>query len=320
MDFTFRHFESSDFFPVLDFFNKYGVANTVTERMWKRMVLLDPNFDPRWFIIAEKDSALTGMIYVIRRLVPIDTGGDLDAEKAWINAFAVLPEYVETLGHELIRKAEELARSANVTTLVATSYTPNYFTQGIDVINFPAYARLFDEMGYTLAEKSNSMRLELDEYQPTDRSAEEKEALAKEGIHFEVLSSEKLLALFEYMHQYSTPGWTCRIRKLLMDDDSYERVHLALHGDKVIGFNIHGDPDSDIHRFGPYSVSSDYRGKGIGRVLLEECLMDMKRSGLDHVWFQWASGDRAPVLYRKIGFKVTGEYNTYKKALAGDPV
>ena len=316
MDFTFRLFESKDFFPVLDFFNKYGIASTVTERMWKRMVLLDPNFDPQWFIVAEKDGVLAGMIYVIRRLVPIDTGGDLDADRAWINAFAVLPEYVETLGRELILKAEELARSANVTTLVATSYTPNYFTQGIDVVNFPAYAELFEAMGYVLMETSNSMRLELDQYQPTDRSTEEKEALAKEGISFSVLTGDKLLSLLDYMKHYSTPGWTCRIRKLLMDDNSYERVHLALHGEKVIGFNIHGDPDSDIHRFGPYSVSTDYRGKGIGRVLLEECLMDMKCSGLDHVWFQWASGDRAPVLYRKLGFRETGEYNTYNKSLA----
>lgn len=313
MEFTFRHFESKDFSSVLDFYNKYGKASPVTERMWKRMVLLDPNFDPQWFLIAEKDGALAGMIYVIRRRVPIDTGGALEEDKAWINAFAILPEFVDELGPELIRKAEALAFGTGAETLTATSYTPNYFTQGIDMVHFPAYGRVFEAMGWSLVENSNSMCRSLKDYQMSTRSKEEKEMLAKEGIWFSILTSDKLLSLWEYMGQYSTPGWTCRLRKLLMDDNSYERVHIALDGEKVIGFNIYGDPDGDIHRFGPYSVCPDYRGKGIGRVLLEECLLDMKRAGLDYAWFQWASGDVAPILYKKVGFEVSGEYNTYRK-------
>lgn len=316
MSIRFRQFESEDFFPSLEFFNKRGISSEVTARMWKRMMLLDPNFDAGWFIIAEDEEKMVGMVYAIRRLVPVDVGGDLEPEKAWINAFAVLPEYVDSVGAQLLDKAEALASGAGAKTLTATSYTPNYFIQGIDIEAFPEYLKLFESRGYKLQEASNSMRLDLTRYEYSEKSALRKEALARENIRFATLSEDKLLSLFDYMRSQNKPGWTCRVRKLLLCSEDLTRVHIALDGEKVIGFNIYGDVDTDIRRYGPYGVDPTYRGKGIGRVLLEECLRDMKEAGLEYAWLSWASGDRAPILYRAVGFEITGEYNTYTKELA----
>ena len=38
--YSIRKYRAEDFHPVLDFYNKYGTVRHVTERMWKRLVLL----------------------------------------------------------------------------------------------------------------------------------------------------------------------------------------------------------------------------------------------------------------------------------------
>lgn len=316
MSISYRNFESKDFIPTFKFFKQYGTAYDFTERMWKRQMLLDPNFDSKWFFIAEENENIVGLIYVIRRLVPIDVGGSLEEEKAWINGFAVHPEYIAEVGNHLIDSAEKVARNNGAKTLIATSYTPNYFTQGIDMEHFPEYAKLFEDNGYTLEESSNSMRLDLFKYNYSEKAAKQKEILKDEGITFSTLTEDNIYALIEYMHENSKPGWMCRLRKLLLGTDDLTRVHIAMDGEKVIGFNMYGDVDTDIRRFGPFGVNPQYRGKGIGRILLEDCLIDMKKAGHSYAWLSWASGDRAPILYRTIGFEITGLYNTYSKELS----
>ena len=316
MSITYRSFGTKDFFPTLDFYNKYGKYEEVTTRMWKRLILLDPNFNSNWFIIAEEDNKeIVGLVYVIKRHVPIDVGATLEEEKAWINAFAVKPEYLDTIGNELITKAEKLAIDSNAKKLIATSYTPNYFSQGIDCVHYREYCKLFDEKGYSHGEESHSMRMDLNAFEYSETTRRIKENLAKEGITFQHLTEEYLLAFFNYLQQYTKPGWTCRLRKLLLDTEDLGRVHIALCGDKVIGFNMYGDPDTSLNRYGPYGVAYDYRGKKIGKVLLEECLSHMKESGLNYAWMQWASGDVAPHMYEKIGFKASGSYLIYEKEL-----
>lgn len=315
MSIVYRNFESKDFQPTFEFFKQHGTSMEFTERMWKRQMLLDPNFDAKWFIIAEENDKIVGLIYAIRRFVPIDVGGDLDKDKAWINGFAVLPEYLSEVGSRLIDMAEDLARSVGAETLTATSYTPNYFIQGIDVARYPGYAKLFEDKGYQLKEASNSMQLDITDYTMSEKSAKQKEQLKEEGITFSTLTEDSIYALIEYMQASEKPGWLCRLRKLLLGTDDLTRVHIAKDGDKVIGFNMYGDVDTDIRRFGPFGVNPVYRGKGIGRILLEECLVDMKKAGHTYAWMSWASGDRAPILYRSVGFEVTGLYNTYTKNL-----
>lgn len=316
MGITYRNFGTKDFFPTLDFYNEYGKYEEVTTRMWKRLILLDPNFNSNWFIIAEEDNKeIVGLVYVIKRLVPVDVGGSLEEEKAWINAFAVKQEYIETVGNELITKAEELAIISNAKKLIATSYTPNYFSQGIDCVHYREYCKLFEERGYSHGEESHSMRIDLSTFEYSETTRETKKILAREGITFQHLTEEYLLAFFNYLQKYTQPGWIIRLRKLLFDTDDLARVHIAIHGDEVIGFNMYGDPDISINRFGPFGVSSIYRGKKIGKVLLEECLSHMKESGLEYAWMQWASGDIAPHMYEKIGFKISGKYLIYEKEL-----
>lgn len=313
--YSIRKYRAEDFHPVLDFYNKYGTVRHVTERMWKRLVLLDSNFDPSLFAVAEDDDgSILGLIYLIRRLVPIDPGATTEDDRLWINAFAVKPEHLDTIGLELLAYADSTAAAYDRTSLVMSDYTPNYFSQGVDVVHFPQYVSLFERCGFEVVEDSNSMGLSLIGYSFSKESLEYKTLLAKEGIEFSVLSEEDILRTFDYIREHHRPGWAHRLRKLLLDNDDLGRVHIVKHEGKVIGFSMYGDVDTDIQRFGPFGVSSEYRGKKIGRVLLEETLHDMQKAGLEYVWLQHADGEVAPILYRSIGFKETGEYYTLKKS------
>ncbi len=52
---------------------------------------------------------------------------------------------------------------------------------------------------------------------------------------------------------------------------------IALDGDKIVGFACYETTALDF--FGPTGVSEEYRGKGIGRVLLLKCLLAMREMG-----------------------------------------
>ena len=76
-----------------------------------------------------------------------------------------------------------------------------------------------------------------------------------------------------------------------------------------------GDPYSSEERFGPYSVSNDFRGMGIGKIILHLCLSKMEERGLDKAWAQATpNSGAARAVYDKAGFETIGEYITFKKS------
>lgn len=313
---TLRRFESGDFQATLQLWNQCHSNMPLDERAWKRKVLLDPNFDPVGFVLAEDENGeLCGFVYAVRRLVPLDVKGTLEPETAWISGFSVLPAALLEAGPKLLAAVDEFAMKVGARRIVVSGYTPNYFTQGVDLTENAADAELFQAFGYIPGGVSHSMRMQLDHFTYSEDALKKKAALGQRGVRFQTMELSLLWSLFEYLQTHVSPSWTHRVRKLLLDTDDLTRVHVALDGKSVVGFNIFGDPDGSMERFGPYGVQPAYRGLGIGRVLLEECLMDMKRRGLPTAWMQWASGDRAPILYEKIGFVQSGAYLPLERVL-----
>jgi mycothiol synthase len=58
------------------------------------------------------------------------------------------------------------------------------------------------------------------------------------------------------------------------------------------------------------------QGKGLGKILLYDCLALMRAQGLHGAWFLW-TGEQSPAghLYRKAGFHVTRRFDIMSKPL-----
>jgi GNAT superfamily N-acetyltransferase len=84
---------------------------------------------------------------------------------------------------------------------------------------------------------------------------------------------------------------------------------VAREGEEIAGYCQHTS-----ERFGPFGVREDYRGRGIGLVLLCRCLERMKGKGYHHAWFLWA-GERAAHLYARVGFHEARRFSVLKREL-----
>jgi len=67
-------------------------------------------------------------------------------------------------------------------------------------------------------------------------------------------------------------------------------------------------PEGDMHYLAHLAVSSELRGQGIGRALIDQLLGTARDAGRNRATLDVAaSNPRAEALYRRAGFKVTGE-------------
>jgi GNAT superfamily N-acetyltransferase len=67
---------------------------------------------------------------------------------------------------------------------------------------------------------------------------------------------------------------------------------------------IAGHAPMEIRRF---YACQDWIGRGVGAVLMEECMLRARRAGCDAVWLDvWEHNERAMAFYKKWGFVLVG--------------
>lgn len=306
-----RTFMGTDIPQIIAIWNKATHRTPLNRRGFVKNFLLDPNFNEKGFFVAEEAGEVLGYIYAIIRVYPADVGGDLNEDKAYINGIGLKYEkdVLGGLGMELIRRAEEYIRTWGEREIWVSRYTPNYIYQGINT-EYEDYLTLFRQAGYSEADRSRSISVDLFSYQRPPQIDELKALREKEGFLFTDMKDEYIQPLF----RYAQPGWNHRFRRLLNETMDYGKFSLIVYRGEVVGVNVFGDPYSCEERFGPFSVDAEFRGLGLGKILLHDCLTKMKERGLHTAWAQsTAVASAAAHLYAKVGFRPTGEYIVFKK-------
>ena len=303
MSITIRPIRGEDFYPALELWNNTRRHDPITARFFKRKIFLDVCFDPEGYLLAETEEGLCGYIYVVRRLRPLDNDNSPMPEQGWINGFGVLESAPEGTAALLLAAADEFAARHGLKKLSATPYSPFYFTQGFDTKYETAYIDMFLAAGYTAQPESYARDIDLLSWMESDEVKEARRAAEADGFGFGPLTDELLVPFFDYLNTYQSAGWRIRIRELLYDNDDYARTRIVTYRGEVIGFCVFGDPDGSPERFGPFGVREDFRGRKLGRILLDDCLLEMKKRGLHNAWMQWTSkGGAAHYVYEKAGF------------------
>lgn len=301
-----RELRSDEFHKAVELWNECRQFDPITERAFKRKVILDVNFDKKGYLIAEADGVPVGYIYVIIRKAPLDNDGDLEEGVATVNGFGVLPSAPSGVGEALLAAGEEYARKNGIKKLVHSPYKPYYFTQGFDTEREKEYVELFLRAGYVIDKESYARDIDLFEYRVPENIKEARRSAEEKGFYIGPLTDELLIPFWDYMNGYSIPSWRIRLRQLLRDTDDYGRIRVVAYGGEVIGFNVFGDPDGSPERFGPFGIRAEWRGLKLGQILLADCLYEMKKRGLHNAWMQsTAKGSAADAVYEKAGFRVT---------------
>ncbi|MBQ4630575.1 MAG: GNAT family N-acetyltransferase [Clostridia bacterium] len=281
----------------------------INRKLFMNKIFMEPNFDSKGFFVAEEKGKIVGFLNAIYRKVPICAGALVEKEKGWFSGFAFDRDTPE-VGDALLECGEKYLLE-NGKTVINTGYS-TYFVQGVDENHTPEVAEHFRHRGYS-EKRSVSMILNLSEYETDPGVKQKRQKLKDMGIEVISLTDEYITKLFTLENDFLRPTWLVEYKSRACDMD-FDRVKIAVQGEKILGACIFKDPGSNDERFGPFGVSPSCRGLGIGGVILDEVLTEMKNRGLKNAWMQWASDDKgAAVIYERAGFKVKESYLEFEK-------
>lgn len=311
-------FRVGDSPALLDGWRRALPADPITERRFRDLVLLDPNFDPAGLRVARSpEGELLGAAYAVRRRTAM-VGADLEPDLGWLVFFFVVPSARRAgFGRALVTDALDWLRGHGRRAVLCFPYTPNYLLPGLDRDTYPEAARLLDGLGFVTRHRAVAMDRSLVGYALPDAVRARAGVLAAAGWRLGTPSTDDLVDLVALAGDEFNPDWARAIRDAVVGGLPLDRIVVArAPGGEMAGWAMHGAYEGVPERFGPFGVREDHRGTGLGKVLLHLMLERMRALGVHGAWFLW-TGERSPAghLYRATGFHITRRFDVMRREL-----
>ena len=300
-DITIREYRMGDDREIIPLWNLSLPFDPIREETFANKVLLDPNFDPSGCRIACHGERIVGFVLaIVRRSSWWDY--PIDKDRGWITAIAVHPDYGrQKIGSNLMREALDFLIEKKRKEVIFATYSPGFFNPGLDDKAYPGSLAFFESTGFEIEKKKFGMGIELYELKWPAAALQARVELAKGGIEIFNLSLEWIFPTTLFFRHVFPKWYYFYWTKMIRQDDFSEMV-IAVKGQEVIGYcqQYLGD------RIGPFGVKSDYRGRGIGTVMLYTLLDNMRRKNFRFGWFSGAEVG-AENYYLRAGFHITRE-------------
>lgn len=311
---TYRYYQSGDEKNIVKLWNEVIWKDPITPDRFRNLVLLDSNFDPEGLRVAYDGDKLVGVVYAVRRLLPM-YGTDLEPDNGWIVFFFVDEVYRRKgIASRLMKDAVHFLKENGRKHVFFSSYAPNYILPGIDEDAYPEGYRFLLDQGFDKLYSPIAMDRNLVDFKLSDEIKELVKQREEEGYTFSLAEDGDLYDLITFANEVFNPDWGRAIREGILQGMPLERILVAKQGKKIVGFCIYGGYEGIPDRFGPFGVDPEQQGKKLGKILLNLCLQQMKAESLHGAWFLW-TGEKtsAGYLYKKTGFEITRMFHVMKK-------
>ncbi len=289
------------------------VADPIPRSTFARKVLLDRNFDPEGAPVAIEGDRVVGFALAIARRFPLEDAPP-DTGTGYVTLLAVAPDVRgRGVGSALIQRAEGYLAGRGCTRALVSPYAPGYFIPGVDVVAYAEGLCFLEGRGYAVTSTPIAMEADLTAMRVPDWVLERERQLQGDGTVVEPYTTARIPALFAFLRAHFPGDWQ-RFARAAADrieqGEPSSRLWIALHGDDVVGYAHH-----EVERFGPIGVAPEWRGMGIGQVLMYRTLNSMRRQGLHTAWFLWTDERTASRLYAGAGFRVTRKFAVLAKGI-----
>jgi len=305
----YNHRYESD---IIDLWNRTLVSDSINPPIFRKQVLFDDNFQDDLCLIALENEVLVGFLLGIKRVYPyLDRG--LEPDRAWISILIVDPMFQRKgIGTALVNEIEKRFIDKGVRRINIASYSPGYFFPGIDVSAYQDSIEFFKKVGYIDLGEAVSMERSLFDHVLTDEFYERKKKAEELGYRFMPFTYDRSFELIEFLGTNFGGGWKYNALTAMRNQLAEDTIWIAIDSDnKIVGFCMR-KMDGNDHRFGPFGVLDTLRSHGLGYILFELMMNDMKQRRLYHLYFLWTGG-AGMRFYLRHGVHVYRTYRLFEK-------
>lgn len=302
-----RPYRNSDLESLVDAWNANLPHDVLTGERFMQRVVLDDNFDAELAPVAVYQGKVIAFCLGIRRRYPYLSRG-LEPERGWICALFTDEAYRRRgIATKLVKVVERKLAVLGVREVTIGAYSPNYFMPGID-LSYDGSVPFFESLGYDDRGEAVSMQRSLFGYELPEKTRARMMGLAQAGITFQRFRPAHLDRLLAFAGDNFGAGWLRNVLDALRMREAEDTILIATDssGD-ILGFCMRKIDGNDA-RFGPIGVREDMRSHGLGGVLLDLQMLEMKKRGIVGLYFLWTSGSNIR-FYENHGFST---YRTYR--------
>ena len=203
------------------------------------------------------------------------------ARRAWIGLFAVQSN---ARRHGIATALLERARQdwpGDAEHVEVLAIPANYFAPGLDP-RYTAALSFLERSGFERFRDCVNLRADLHQSWDTHVAVQQ---LARDGVEVRRARPDDAAILDRFFAANFGADWRFEAGLALANDPP--SLHLALERDELIAFSAHSTQNREWGFFGPMGTSEAARGRGIGRLLLWECLNDLRAAGHRSAIIPW---------------------------------
>ncbi|MEM3465891.1 MAG: GNAT family N-acetyltransferase [Candidatus Jordarchaeales archaeon] len=255
--------------------------DTITDGSLRRITFGDPNYSSKYSLVALKDGEVAGFLLGVRRLKEPPEVVEAQKDIAWIKLFAVREDCRRMgIATELFNELENRFKEDGVKRIRISDYPFWYLFSGVDLKYEDAIDFLI-RRGFKKAGETVDYEIDLLKFHVPKRLAN----ISVSPLAIRRAKHEDRETVFKWIKTEFSVFWAYEA------DASFKHANpklwIAEEDNKIIGFSVYGALEP--HWFGPIGVSTEARSKGIGSILLFNCLKSMREEGQRHAVVPWTS-------------------------------
>lgn len=309
---TLRDYKENDWRELHSLYNRCLYADKVTSEFFIEHLIFSPNFDPEGITLLEKNGKLTGaaVAQIVKRS-PSPWNELLASAKDKGYLMPLIVSNVED-GKILLPAAEKYFKVNSRSRIISTALGPTLFPDGIDPEIYPAIHQVFEEAGYEKAGTSYSMSCNLETYRVPELVREKIESLSEEGITAKICSYEDIPKIRRFLEGTDLKSRMDNIADKIRRGELGQVIIIA-SPDEILGFcmyNYYGEAE----RVGPFGITKNMRGKGVGQVMVAKLLEIMQEKKYMTAYFV-SSAKENTFFYAKNGFEIFRTKTQFAKTL-----
>jgi mycothiol synthase len=272
-----RTYSDNDFSDVLALLVRNLLYDDISEQLLREKLYFDPDWNSGSALVAEEEGVIAGfMMGVVReirgttygyiKLMAVDT-----AQRRKGIATAMYNRHEQNF----IRRGAAYVRIYDVPL--------NYLVPGVD----PRYTEaVCFAQKHGFARTGEAVNMDVDLHYSDWNTANEVKELRHKGIDIRRLKTKDLPQLIQFISA-EWALWEHELRVAAKNDPP--SLFLALQDKKIVAFAAYDGNNTGTGWFGPMGTDPAQRGSGLGRILLFNCLEEMRKQGLQRATIPWVA-------------------------------